>query len=121
MDTVFIHELKVATVIGVRPWERRVRQTVVLDLELAADTATPAHSDDVGDAVDYDLVARHVIEHVQHAGHALVETLAVDVATTLMNRFGIPWVRVRIAKPGAVAGARAAGVVVERGQCPGER
>ncbi|SEP10917.1 dihydroneopterin aldolase [Aquisalimonas asiatica] len=119
MDIVFINELRIDTVIGVRDWERRVRQTLVLDLELAADTATAAESDDVGDALDYDAVTRQLTEHVRDMEHALVETLAEDVAMMLRDEFGIPWLRLRVTKPGAVPGARAVGVVIERGQWPG--
>lgn len=119
MDIVFINELRVDTVIGVRDWERRVRQTLVLDLELAADTAAAAESDDVSDALDYDTVTRQLTAHVRDMEHALVETLAEDVAMMLRDEFGIPWLRLRVTKPGAVPGARSVGVVVERGQWPG--
>lgn len=118
MDTVFIEELRADTVIGVHDWERHVRQTLVLDLEMAADTATAAESDDVSQALDYDAVARAVVDHVRAAEHALVETLAEDVATVVQERFGVAWLRLRVAKPGAVSGARAVGVLIQRGHAP---
>ena len=120
MDSVFIQELRVDTLIGVRPWERQVRQQVVFDLDLASNAAAAAESDDVADALDYDAVARAVIAHVRETEHALVETLAEDVVRLLQDEFGIAWLRLRVTKPGAVAGARAVGVVVERGHRSGD-
>lgn len=119
MDIVFIQELKVDAVIGVRDWERRVRQTLVLDLELGCDAATAATSDAVADAVDYDAVRRHAADWVRGAGCQLVETVAEGLAAELQRTFGVRWLRLRIAKPGAVPGARAVGVVIERGDEPG--
>ncbi|QIT56891.1 dihydroneopterin aldolase [Aquisalimonas sp. 2447] len=116
MDVVFIQELKVDTVIGVRDWERRVRQTLVLDLELGCDAAAAAATDAVDDAVDYDAVRRHVAEWVANAGCQLVEGVAEGVATELQRAFGVPWLRIRVAKPGAVPGARAVGVSITRGE-----
>ena len=37
MDTVFIKGLKAASVIGCYDWERNIRQSLVIDLELRAD------------------------------------------------------------------------------------
>ncbi|MDX9875456.1 MAG: FolB domain-containing protein, partial [Spongiibacteraceae bacterium] len=50
MDSVFINGLALEAVIGIHDWERTQRQPVVLDLEIAADSATAACSDDIADA-----------------------------------------------------------------------
>lgn len=119
MDTVYIQELKADAVIGVRAWERRVRQTLVLDLELGADVPAAAAADAVADALDYDAVSRHVVAWVRDSDYHLVETLAESLAAELQQQFAIPWLRLQIAKPGAVPGARAVGVRLERGRSPG--
>lgn len=116
MDVVFIQELKVDTVIGVRDWERRVRQTLVLDLELGCDAAAAAATDAVDDAVDYDAVRRHVADWVASAGCQLVESVAEGVAAEVQQAFNVPWLRVRVTKPGAVPGARSVGVTIARGE-----
>ncbi len=118
MDVVFIQELKVDTVIGVRDWERQVRQTLVLDLELGCDAARAAATDAVEDAVDYDAVRRHAADWVANAGCQLVETVAEGLAAELQSAFGVPWLRLRVTKPGAIPGARAVGVTIERGGAP---
>ncbi len=116
MDIVFIEDLRIDTVVGIFEWERRVRQTVSLDLELAADIRAAAASDDIADALDYKAVAKRVIEYVSAQEFQLVETLAERVAALIMEEFKVRWLRLSLAKPGAVRGSRSVGVRIERGQ-----
>ncbi len=118
MDIVYIRELRAATVIGVYDWERSVRQIVVLDLELAADNRRAAASDRVGDALDYAALSARVLAYIEESEFQLIETLAEQVAALVMAEFGVPWLRLRLAKPGAVAQARDVGVLIERGERP---
>ena len=116
MDIVFLHELKVDTVIGIWEWERKIRQTVVIDLEMAADIRKAAASDNIDDAMNYKLVAKRVQEFVADSEFQLVETLAERIASIVVDEFGVSWVRVKLSKPGAIRGARDVGVVIERGK-----
>ena len=117
-DIVYITGLKTETVIGVYDWERGIRQTVVLDLEMAADVQRAGANDDVADALDYAAVSSRVLEYV-HASHfKLIESLAEQVARLVMDEFGVPWLRLRLGKPGAVKEADDVGVVIERGTLP---
>lgn len=116
MDIVYIRGLRVETVIGVYDWERRLRQTLVLDLEMAADIARAGASDDVADALDYDAVSRAVRALAAESDFALVEAFAEAVAGQVRDRFGVPWLRVAVRKPGAVADADGVGVIIERGK-----
>jgi len=118
MDIVYIRELRAATVIGVYDWERRVRQTVVLDLELAADNRRAAASDRIGDALDYAALSARVLAYIEGSEFQLIETLAERVAALVIEEFGVPWLRLRLAKPGAVPQARDVGVLIERGERP---
>jgi dihydroneopterin aldolase len=116
MDIVFLHEMKVDTVIGIWEWERKIRQTVVIDLEMAADIRKAAASDSIDDALNYKLVAKRLQEFVANSEYQLVETLAEKIAAIVMDEFGVSWVRVKLNKPGAIRGARDVGVVIERGK-----
>ncbi len=116
MDIVFLHELKVDTVIGIWEWERKIRQTVVIDLEMAADIRMAAASDNIDDAMNYKLVAKRVQQFVADSEFQLVETLAEQIAAIVVDEFGVSWVRVKLSKPGAIRGARDVGVVIERGK-----
>jgi dihydroneopterin aldolase len=118
MDIVYIRALRAATVIGVYDWERTVRQTVVLDLELAADNRRAAASDRIGDALDYAALSARVLAFIEGSQFQLIETLAERVAAIVIEEFGVPWLRLRLAKPGAVAQATDVGVVIERGEQP---
>lgn len=118
MDIVFIRELRADTVIGVYPWERSVRQTVVLDLELATDNRRAAASDEIEEALDYAAIASRLLVFIAASECQLIETLAERVAALLMAEFAVPWLRLTLTKPGAVSRAREVGVVIERGVRP---
>lgn len=115
MDIVYIRDLRIETVIGIFDWERRIRQTIALDLEMGADIRRAAHSDSIADALDYKAVSKRLIQHVQTAECQLVETLAEQIATIVMQEFAVPWLRLRLSKPGAVSGAQDVGVIIDRG------
>ena len=115
MDTVYLRDLKVDCVIGIYDWERRVRQTLYIDIDLATDIRKAAVSDDIKDTLDYKAVSKRIQQFVGESGFQLVETLAEKLADIILKEFPVPWVRVRINKKGAVRSAGAVGVVIERG------
>lgn len=115
MDIVFLRGLKIETVIGIYDWEREIRQPVILDLEMSADVARAAASEDIKDALDYKAVAKRLIAFVEMSQFQLVETLAERCAGILLEEFGVRWVRLTINKIGAVSSARDVGVIIERG------
>ncbi len=114
MDTIYIHDLRIDTVIGVFEWERRIRQSVIFDIEMAADVRRAASSDRIEDTLDYKAVAKRLIAFVGKSDFQLVETLAERVAAIILKEFNVAWVRLRVNKQGAVRGARDIGVVIER-------
>ena len=118
MDKIFLDQLKVDTVIGIWEWERRIRQTVVIDLEMSADIARAAATDDVADTLNYKSVAKRIQEFVADSSFQLVETLAEKIAAIVRDEFDVAWVKVRVNKPGAIRGSKAVGVLIERGERP---
>jgi 7,8-dihydroneopterin aldolase/epimerase/oxygenase len=115
MDVVFIEDLRIETTIGIYDWEKAIRQTVALDLEMAFDNRVPAASDRIDDTLDYKRVSKALIAFVGESRFELVETLAERCAELVMREFGVRWLRLKLSKPGAVTGARAVGVLIERG------
>ena len=113
-DRIFLRGLEVECIIGFIEWERRIRQTVVIDVELPVDCARAAQSDDVADTLDYKKVAKRVIAFVESSEFKLVETLAQRLAMLVLGEFGLEWVRLSINKPGAIRGSRDVGVAIER-------
>ena len=116
MDIIFLSDLRIDTVIGIFDWERRIKQTVIFDLEMGADIKKAAASDSIEDTLDYKAVAKRVIQFVEDSEFQLVETLAEKVAQVILDEFSVPWVRVKLNKTGAIRGARDVGILIERGQ-----
>jgi len=114
VDKVFIEALEIECVIGIYDWERKIRQPVVLDIEMAFDNTGPAASDDIADTLDYKAVSKRLIQFVSESNFGLVESLAERCAAIILEEFGVEHVRLKLAKPGAVRGSRAVGVIIER-------
>ncbi|MGD8587952.1 MAG: dihydroneopterin aldolase [Chromatiales bacterium] len=115
MDLVFIRELRIETVIGIYEWERKIKQPVILDLEMGADIARAAASDAIEDTLDYKAVCKRLIEFVEASEFQLVETLAERCAEIVLQEFQVPWLRLTLNKIGALSTARDVGVIIERG------
>jgi len=118
MDIVFIHDLKIETVIGIYDWERKIRQTISLDLEMATDISKAAKSDNIDDALSYKTVAKRLIDFVEESEFELVEALAEKICSIVLDEFAVPWVKLTLNKPGAVRGSQSVGVIIERGSRP---
>jgi len=118
MDIVYIRDLRIDTIIGIYDWERQVRQTVSIDLEMATDIRRAAATDDIQYALNYKAVSKRLIAYVEGRNALLVETLAEELAKIIREEFKVPWLRLRLSKPGAVRGARDVGLVIERGALP---
>ena len=116
MDIVYIRALRIDTVIGIYGWERKTRQTIVFDIEMSADIARAAATDAIEDTLDYKAVSKRLIQFVGESSFQLVETLAERCARLVRDEFGVRWVRLALNKAGAVRGADAVGVIIERGE-----
>lgn len=115
MDKIFLDELKIDTIIGIWDWERKIRQTVIIDLEMSADIARAAATDSVEDTLNYKSVAKRVQQFVGDSSFQLVETLAERIAGIIRDEFDVAWVKVRVHKPGAIRGSKDVGIEIERG------
>ncbi len=115
-DRILIEGLEVRTVIGVFDWEREIRQTVRLDMEMAWDISRAVASDAIEDTLNYKAVAKRLISFVEGSSFGLIESLAESCATIVLDEFGVPWLRLKLSKPGAVRGSENVAVVIERGE-----
>lgn len=118
MDIVYIRDLDISTVIGIYDWEREIRQTVSLDLDMATDIRPAADAEDIALTLNYKAVAKRLIAFIEEAEFLLIETMAEHVAGVVLAEFPVTWLRLRVGKPGAVTGARDVGVIIERGTRP---
>lgn len=116
MDIIFLHDFKIKTLVGIYPWERKVAQTIQLDLEIALPDQRACNSDNIKDAIDYALIVQCVQEILKHKHFSLLEALAEHIAQMLMSKFKSPWVKVSIAKLGIIRGVKKIGICIERGK-----
>jgi len=116
LDIIYIHELEIETVIGIYDWERKQKQTVSIDLEMATDIRSSAEIDSIERALDYKAIAKRLIDFVEGSEFFLVETLAEQIAHLVLSEFDVPWLKLRLGKLGAVRGSRDVGVIIERGK-----
>jgi len=94
---------------GARPYEKEAGQRLEVDLELDPEDDRAESSDRLADAVDYDHLYRTVREVVEGRSFHLLEALAAATAETILERFQVRKVKVRIAKQnlGWTTGGRA--------------
>jgi len=116
LDIVFIEDLRIDTIIGIYDWEREVKQTIALDIEMAFDNAAAAASESIDDALNYKAVAKRMIAFTAESQFQLVETLSERLVEIIMDEFGVPWCRLKLSKLGAVTGSKSVGIIIERGQ-----
>jgi dihydroneopterin aldolase len=116
MDIIYLKDLRIDTIIGIYDWERRTRQTIILDIEMGADIAKAAKTDDIEDTLNYKAVAKRIISFVENSEYQLVETLAQRIAEIILDEFNVSWLRLTLNKQGAVRGVRDVGVIIERGR-----
>ena len=113
-DTIFLHDLRINAVVGIWEWERKIRQIVSIDLEMGADIRKAASTDTIEDTLDYKQIAKRVQQFVEDSSFRLVETLAENIASIVLREFDVPWIVVRVNKPGAIRGSRDVGVLIRR-------
>jgi len=114
MDVIFLSGLTTECIIGIWDWERRVKQKIVIDLEMGADVRKAAATDAIEDTLDYKRVAKRLLSFVSESQFQLVETLTERIAELVVREFGVPWVKVRLNKQGAIRGSRDVGILIER-------
>jgi dihydroneopterin aldolase len=118
MDIVYIRDLRIETIIGIYDWEREVKQTVSLDLEMVHDIRKAADTDDIQYALNYKSIAKRLIAFIEGSEFLLVERMAEEVAAIVLNEFSVPWLRLRVSKPGALRGSKDVGILIQRGEKP---
>jgi len=115
MDIIFLREFKLDIIIGIYDWERKVPQTIQLDLEIGLPSSRACETDNVEDTIDYAQIVARIQETLAAKPYSLVEALAEHVAKLVREEFGSPWVKVSVAKLGLIRGIKQLGVVIERG------
>ena len=116
MDIIFINDLRVDTVIGVWEWERRIRQTLVMHVEMGVDISFAGETDDLSKTVDYKAVNDRVMSFPSKSEFKLVETLAEKISEIILKEFGVRWLKLTISKQGVLDDVKDVGIIIERGE-----
>ncbi len=115
MDIIFIHDFRLNILIGIYEWERRVPQTIQLDLEIGIPGGRAGKTDAIDDTIDYAKVVARIEQTLGENHFSLLEKLAEHIAQLILGEFGSPWVKVSITKLAPLRNVRRLGVTIERG------
>ena len=113
-DQIYIRELKVQAIIGIRAHERTRKQTIIVSLWMNRDLGISANSENIEDTLDYGAVCRRLKEMNESSEFYLIEALAEAITEVLQKEFAVNWFRLQLAKPEAVPDATEVGLIIER-------
>ena len=113
-DWIHLRRTQVHCVLGVHPVEREQKRLVWLDIALECDTRPAARTDQLNDALNYELIEAEVVALAKKARFRLVESLAALVAETCLRHPEVCSVRVVVEKPGALPLTQSVAVEIVR-------
>lgn len=112
MDSLLITGLCLNTHIGIHAWEQKIKQKLLIDINIPGDFSNC--EDNIDNTIDYDALCKAITGHVEGKAFKLIETVANEVADLIKKEFGVNELRVAVAKPNAIANAASVQVVVTR-------
>lgn len=115
---ILIRDLKLETLIGVYAWEKKLPQTVLLDLDIGIASEKVFESGALEDALDYSQVVKRLQTLAEQHDYPLLERFTEAVAQIVLKEFYAPWVRVRARKQALLPGVREIGIEIARGALP---
>ena len=95
---IVIQGLEVLARVGVPEEERESPQRLLIDLRFAALAQPESLHDDITRTVDYHALSLRVAEISVARPRKLIETLADELAESLLSEFSLRWVEVTIRK-----------------------
>ncbi len=98
-DRIFIRGISVSASVGVTQKELRVKQKIIIDIEIAKDISKAAETDDLQHTINYVNVTHDIKTLVSEKEYKLIETLAEDVAQTVLGKYNPEQVTVKVHKP----------------------
>lgn len=115
MDIIFLKEFRIKTRIGIYPWEKKIPQTIELNLEIALPSQHAGASDRIEDTLDYAVIVQRIHTTLNQQHFSLLETLTESIAQMILTEFRSPWVKISAAKLGVIPGVKKLGICIERG------
>ncbi|UAJ65113.1 FolB domain-containing protein [Candidatus Schneideria nysicola] len=112
MDILFIEKLNVITFIGIYKWEKERKQKLVLDIEIGI--SIDNHQLNQNNYINYIDISNTILKFFKDKKFDLIENIAEKIAYLLITQFNLPWIRIKISKPGAIAQSSNVGIIIER-------
>ena len=100
--TINIQNLRLRTYIGFNPEEKQKKQDIVLNISITYSISEAALNDHVEEALDYKVITKQVIKHVESGRFLLLEKLVADVLEICSSHPDVRASRVTIDKPHAL-------------------
>jgi D-erythro-7,8-dihydroneopterin triphosphate epimerase len=107
-----VKNLRLRAIIGVNPWERTEKQSVIVNAELEFDGTSASQSDDLNDTIDYRVISKNLIDHVENSQYQTIEALAGNLLKIVMSESRVTRARVEVDKPNAIISADSTSVEV---------
>ena len=114
MDTIFIQQLTVKTIIGVYPREREVKQTLIVDIEMQYDSRQAAASDNLSYALDYHQISKDIHAFISDSSFHLIEALADAIVKKILKNKLVKKINLSLSKPEALDQAKNVGIRISR-------
>ena len=115
-DRISLRDHIVSADIGAFQQERGHGQRLRFNVVVEVRPAPAPLEDDVDRILSYDRITEAIAAELAAERLNLLETLAERVAALILDEFNVQHVKLKLSKPGAVRGAHAVGVCIERGR-----
>ncbi len=106
-----IENLRLRTVVGVFEWEKKVKQDIVINIEIEFDGRDAMEKDDILFTVDYKTLTKQIITEVEGREFNLIERIAGDVVKIILENGRVSKATAKVDKPGALRFADTVSVI----------
>ena len=97
-----IENLRLRTVVGIFEWEKKVKQDIVINIEIEFDGREAVEKDDISFTVDYKSLTKRIINDVEGREFNLIEKIAGDVVGVILEDDRVKKATAKVDKPGAL-------------------
>ena len=108
-----IKNLRLQTILGVHAWEEKVDRTIIINLEIESNSKVASVSDDIADAIDYDIICTQIKNLIANTRFKLIEKMAQEVLNKIMQDARITRCKIEIDKVGAIDFVESASITIE--------
>lgn len=106
-----IENLRLRTVVGIFEWEKKIKQDIVINIDIEFDGREAVEKDDISFTVDYKSITKKIISEIEGREFNLIERIAGDVVKIIFEDGRVGRATVRVDKPGALRFADSVSVI----------